>query len=112
MDTAMIKRTMPPAMESAPGEKVQEPREQLTERNQDDCDHTGSREHFAGHSTLCRVVHARRHLHERHERDLRSDPNEQQQERVDYERDINGLVRHLQILHIPFEGAGCHTADR
>ncbi len=92
--TAMITRMMPPAIDSDPVEKWSSLANNFAEADQEHRDHAGGGEHLAHHQPLGRHVNRGGDLQERHERDLRPDADEQQQEGVDHQVDIDRRVIH------------------
>jgi hypothetical protein len=75
--------------------EVQQPGEQAAENQEQRGDHGGSGQHFAQDPPLGVFGHIRGHIKERHERDLGSDADQEQQERVDDE----GSVERFEFLH-------------
>jgi hypothetical protein len=74
--------------------EVQQPGQHAAEDEQEDGDRGGGGQHLAQDAALGHLGHPGGHLEERHQRDLGSDSDQEQQERVDDEGDVQRLEFH------------------
>jgi hypothetical protein len=74
---------------------MQQPGQQASEDQQEHRDNGGGGQHLAQDPALDCLRHGRGCLQERHQRDLRTDPDQQQQERIDDECS----VQRFEVLH-------------
>jgi hypothetical protein len=78
-----------PPIESDPVGEVKQPDQQFPESDKDDPDDAGGGEHLADHQRPRCAVDSASDFQEGHQGDLRSNPDQQQQERVDHQIDVN-----------------------
>jgi hypothetical protein len=73
---------------------VQQPGQEFAQPDEDQGHHPRGGEHLADHDGLGVAVDAGRDLQKRHQRELRPDADQQQQERVDHQVDVDRRVIH------------------
>jgi hypothetical protein len=73
---------------------MKQSRQHFAEHDQENRHHAGGGEHLAHHQLLGRRIDRGGDLQERHERDLRSNADEQQQKGVDHQVDVDRRVIH------------------